>query len=162
MRAPAVPATVILAALAAGGLAFYVWRKGGVSQAAQALGAGAVRAVDGAASGVVGAVGEVAGLPTPSQTTTDPYVARWLIDRAGYFQASLWASAPALLRAATMPAGSGRPPSAGSLLAAQFPVLPVAEYDEVDRLLRRYPAPVTEQDAWRLPVWGDTSTWGAP
>lgn len=145
MKALPVPPTVMLAALAAGGLAFYVWRKGGVQAAATAAGGAAVKMVDGAVTGVVGGLGEVAGLPTPAQTTTDEYVARWLIDTQGWFTASQWASAPALLRAAMLPSGAGRAPSAGSLLAAQFPTRQLTTGD------------FTRTDHDTTPVGGSTS-----
>lgn len=138
---------VLLIAGAAGvGLAaLYIVRKGGVQQAAQAVGAGAVEAVGGAASGAVGAIGASVGLPTPSQTTTDAAVARWLIDNAGHMEASKWSGAVAYGRALFMDAGSGTPPPAGSDLARQFAHLlgprPTDTGDETARLLNRYPAP---------------------
>lgn len=99
------------------GAAYWVWRKGGLTAAASSIGAGVVSAVGGATSGAVGAVGAAVGLPTPDETTTDPRVARWIIDQAGYFTASKWAGVPALLEAVTLPAGSGTPPPAGSAAA---------------------------------------------
>lgn len=118
---PDVPPTIAIALVVAAGVAFYVWKKGGVSQAASAAGAAVVNAAGSAASGAVGAVGAAVGLPTPDETTQDPAVARWLIDRAGYFEASKWSGAPALLSAAFMPAGSGTPPPLGSKVYAAFP-----------------------------------------
>lgn len=140
------PNTILLiaGAGAVGLAAFYVYRKGGISNAAQALGAGAVQAADGVITGAVGQAGAAVGLPTPSQTTTDPAVARWLIDQAGHFEASKWSSAPAYMKALFLPAGSGTPPPAGSDVARQFAAL-VAGYsttdtgDETARLMRRYP-----------------------
>lgn len=110
---------IVLAALAAAGL--YVWSKGGLAPAAAAAGAAAVNAAGSAASGAVGAVGASVGLPTPDETTTDPAVARWLIDGYGYLEASKWAGAVALGRAAFMDAGSGTPPPAGSAVAMAHP-----------------------------------------
>lgn len=112
-------AIIMLAALGAAGL--YVWRMGGIAPAAAAAGAAAVNAAGAAASGAVGAVGAAAGLPTPDETTTDPAVARWLIDGYGYFEASKWSGALALARAAFMDEGSGTPPPAGSALAIAHP-----------------------------------------
>jgi len=107
-----------LAAVAAvAGLAFYAWRKGGIAPAAQALGAGVVNTAGNVASGAVGAVGAAVGLPTPSETTTDPAVARWIIDNHGYMTASKWSGAPALLKASFMSEGSGTPPAPGSAAA---------------------------------------------
>jgi len=119
--APAVPMTVALVAVAAVGVAFLVWRKGGVAGAASSVGDAAVAAAGGFASGTVGAIGSSVGLPTPMQTTTDPRVARWLIDRAGWFEASKWSGGPALWDALNLPAGSGQAPPGGSALARAFP-----------------------------------------
>lgn len=62
----------------------------------------------------VGAVGQVVGLPTPSQTTTDPRVARWMIDNLGMYEASRWAGAPALFGALMLSSAEGIPPSPAS------------------------------------------------
>ena len=103
-----------LAMLAVAGVALYIVRKGGIAPAAQAVGAAAVTAAGSAASGAVGAVGASVGLPTPDQTVTDPVQVRWLIDHYGYWEASKWAGAPALIRAAGMDAGSGTAPPANA------------------------------------------------
>ena len=134
---------VIAGLVAVAGVAFFVWRKGGLANAAQAVGAGAVDAAGAVATGAVGAAGAAVGLPTPAQTTTDAGVARWIIDHpaGGRFAASKWAGAPAFLQALFMDAGSGTPPPEGSELAKLFPVLPDASYDEAARLANRYPAP---------------------
>lgn len=110
---------VVGAALLLGvGAAIYVWTRGGVANAAASLGSalasGAAGAVGGAVSGAVGAVGATVGLPTPDDTTTDAAVARWIIDKHGYFMATKWAGVPALVAAMGMDAGTGRPPPAGS------------------------------------------------
>jgi hypothetical protein len=149
-------ASVAIVAVAAGlGLVgFYVWRKGGIAGAAAGAGAAAVEAVGGAASGAVGAIGAAVGLPTPAQTTTDPRVARWIIDSYGYMTASQWSGLPALVSAMGLASGSGTPPPAGSALAAALPVLPVATYDETDRLLNRYPAPDPSADQDLFGLWG--------
>jgi hypothetical protein len=148
-------------------LGLWVWKKGGIAPAAQAVGGAAVDAVGGVASGVVGGVSEAVGLPTPAQTTTAAEVARWVIDHpaGGYFAASKWAGAVAFGQALLMDAGSGKPPAAGSQLAGLFPVLPQADYDEADRLARRYPAPAsggaTDYSAggWDF---GGSFGWGSP
>ncbi|WP_133603552.1 hypothetical protein [Roseateles asaccharophilus] len=126
----------------AGLLALYVSRQG-LGNVAASVGAGAVQAVGGAASGAVGAIGQAVGLPTPAQTSTDAQVARWLIDNFGQLEASKWAGAPAYLRAQFMDAGSGRPPPADSAVGLEFlpRLAPQASYDETDRLAARYPAP---------------------
>lgn len=157
MKAPAVPLSVALVALGAGAVLFYVWKKGGVSQAASAAGSAVVSAGVGAATGVVGGLGEVAGLPLPSDTTTDPRVARWLIDREGYFTASQWVGLPALWAAASLPAGSGTAPPAGSAIARAFPpkVLTLGDFTRMDH------------DTTTAPVWtyadpSNPNTWGLP
>lgn len=139
---------------AAGAAAYVAWRSyrgvsgmsaGGV---ASSVASGAVNAVGGVVSGAVGAVGSAVGLPTPSQTTTDAAVARWIIDNAGYWEASKWAGAPALFQAMTMTAGTGTPPPPGSAAAQAFSSQIARASapdtgDETERLLRRYPAPYT-------------------
>jgi hypothetical protein len=133
--------------------AVYVWRKGGVAQAATAVGAGLVNAAGGVASGAVGAVGASVGLPTPDQTTTDPKVARYVIDQAGYLEASKWASATALFSAMTMPANSGTPPPAGTALAARmatFQMVPLTTGD-FTRTDHDTSAPVGTYNAQPLP-----------
>lgn len=122
MEAPRVPLVAVLI-LAGGALAaLYVLRKGSVSAAASGAAAAAVNAAGGAARGAVGAVGAGIGLPTPDETTTDPLVARWLIDNHGYLAASQWSGAPALWEAMFMAAGSGLPPPRSSAIANAFPV----------------------------------------
>lgn len=123
---------IALAGLAGLGLVgYWVWKKGGITNA---LGG----ALDGAVSNVVGSIGSTVGLPTPSETTTEAEVARWIIDNIGHFEASKWASAGAFLKAEMMPAGSGKPPAADTPAGREF--LPrVASYDETARLLQRYP-----------------------
>jgi hypothetical protein len=109
-----------------GVLAFVIY-KGGLPAALQSIfktaGESAVSAAGGAVTGVVGGIGDQFGLPTPSQTTTDPAVARWIMDdpRGGYRLASMWASAVAFAEALAMPSGSGTPPPANSAVAQRFP-----------------------------------------
>ena len=155
---------LVLTGLAAAGvLTLYVIKKGGIGAAASAAGAAAVGAVGDITAGAVGEVGAAVGLPRPSQTTTDAAVARWIIDHplGGYFEASKWAGAPALLSATFMAAGSGTPPPTGSDLEARFPDLPISAYDETASLARRYPAPA--DDAPPPPEFGSPSYgWGMP
>lgn len=61
-------ALTIVAGVAVLALGLFVWRKGGVSNAAQAIGAGAVDAVQGAASGVVYGIGDAVGVPRTSES----------------------------------------------------------------------------------------------
>lgn len=151
MRAP-VPLPWIVGGLAVVALLLWVARKGGAAPAGAAIGAGAVDLAGGVASGAVGAVGAAVGLPTPAQTVTDEREARFLIDAVGWFQASRWSGAGALLAAARLPAGSGTPPvpssPAGQMLAALAgrPVLPVLAppwrpSQSVDDLLAPPPEP---------------------
>ena len=77
----------------AGLLALYVSRQG-LGNVAASVGAGAVHAVGGAASGAVGAIGQAVGLPTPAQTSTDPQVARWLIDNFGQLEVDISCNQP--------------------------------------------------------------------
>lgn len=67
------------------------------------------RAVDGAITGTVGTIGAAFGLPTPGETIDDPARVRYLIDTLGWFEASKWATAPALFKAMNMAPGSGTP-----------------------------------------------------
>lgn len=105
----------------------YVLLKGGIGNAVSALTAGAVSTAGdvavGVATGAVTGASDVIGIPSPSQTTTDPAVARWIIDypTGGVLKASQWASASAFAQALTLPSGSGVPPPAGSAVAAAFP-----------------------------------------
>ncbi len=103
-----------------GALGLYVWKKGGVTAAASSAGAAVVNATGAAASGAVGAVGASVGLPTPTETVTDPAVARWIIDHAGYWEASKWCGVPALVQGAAMDAGTGVPPPAASAAGRRF------------------------------------------
>lgn len=91
----------------------YVVKKGPAGLAADGVkaAAGAAGAV---ATGTVDGVSQVVGLPTTEQTTTDPLVARWIIDNYGYLEATKWAGVPALWDASFMAAGTGTPPPAGS------------------------------------------------
>lgn len=134
---------IIGGGVAAAGLLLLYLKRQGVGNVAASVGAGAVQAVGGVASGAVGAIGQAVGLPTPAQTSTDEQVARWLIDNFGQFEASKWSGAPAYLRAQFMPEGSGKPPPADSDVGREFlpRLAPQASYDETDRLAARYPAP---------------------
>lgn len=149
---------IALASVAALGL--FVWQRGGVAKAAESIGAGLVNGAGGIVSGGVGAVSEQIGLPTPAQTTTDAEVARWIIDNFGYWEASKWAGAPALFTAMTMAEGSGKPPPANSAAGREFlpRLAPVASYDETERLLNRYPGPMTSGPE---SIFNGASSWGA-
>jgi hypothetical protein len=167
VAAPRIPFSVAVAAIAAVGIALYVWKKGGlanvakgagaaVAKAAKDAGAAVANAAGEAVSGGVGAVSKAVGLPTPDDTTTDPRVARWLIDQVGYWEASKWAGLPALVEGARMAPGSGQAPPPNSAVGKAFPNQ--ASYDETNRLLNRYPAPDRGMDA----SWSDPASWGLP
>jgi hypothetical protein len=118
------------------GVGLYVWHKGGIGKAAAAAGAAAVDAAGDFTVGAVGEIGAAVGLPTPAETTTDPAVARWIIDHpnGGQFEASKWAGAPAYLRAQFLDAGSGTPPPEGSGLYALFPRPTSGDFARMDRI----------------------------
>lgn len=154
------PLSYALVGLAVVGVGLYVWKKGGIANAVAGAGSAIVGAADQAVAGGVGAIGSTVGIPTPAQTTTDPAVARWLIDSQGWLAASKWSSAGALFTAMSLPIGSGTAPASGSLLDQQFPH---ASYDETERLKQRYPAPTLPSGEFG---WGGTgidannpSTW---
>lgn len=127
-----IPASAVLVLAAGIAAALYVWKKGGLAHAAHDLAAGAVDAAGAAASGAVGAIGSSVGLPTPDETTSDPRVARYLVDRMGWLFASKWSSAAALFGAASLDVGSGTPPPAGSALAAALPQLSTGDFTRTD------------------------------
>ncbi|KAI3416763.1 hypothetical protein GPALN_004244 [Globodera pallida] len=120
--------TVVLGVAGAAALAALYLARNGAAATGESLGYSAVNLGMDFGSGVlvggVTAASEAVGLPTPAQTTTDPAVARWIIDTAGYFEASRWASAGALLSGAMLPAYSGTPPPAGSAVAQEFGTAP--------------------------------------
>ncbi len=112
--------TLMAAGLVALVAVIYVFKRGPGQVAADAgkAAAGAVAAAaGGVATGVADAGSGVVGIPTTEQTTTDPSVARWLIDNYGYWDAVKWSGAPALFSAIGMDAGTGTPPPAGSAVA---------------------------------------------
>lgn len=102
----------------------YVLAKGGIKGAAASAAAAAAGAVVDAGVGVVDGTGQAIGLPALSDITTDPAVARWVIDapNGGYFEASVWSSATALARGWAMDEGTGQAPPRGSKIEALFPV----------------------------------------
>ncbi|MCV2361658.1 hypothetical protein LNV08_22055 [Paucibacter sp. TC2R-5] len=149
MKLESIKFLVILGAAGAAGL--YIWQRGGIAQAAAgagaAMGGAVVDAAGGAVTGVVTGASQAVGIPTPAQTTTDAAVARWIIDNAGYWEASKWCGLPALLKGAAMDAGTGSPPPAQSAAGREFlnRAPPQASYDETDRLAKRYPSPSQSQ-----------------
>lgn len=108
------PLPLVLGLLAVGGAGLYIMSKGGISGAAQALGAGAVTAAGAVATGAVDAAGQAVGLNPLGDMVTDPGQARWVIDQYGYLEASKWCGVPALVKGWAMDAGTGTPPPAGS------------------------------------------------
>jgi len=145
LEASTVKAAVIIGGAAAIGL--FIWKRGGVAQAAasagEAIGGAVIDLGGGAVTGVVGGVSSAVGLPTPSETTTEAAVARWIIDNFGYWEASKWCGVPALVKGAAMDAGTGRAPPSDSAAGRYFlpKLTPQASYDETERLAKRYPAP---------------------
>lgn len=121
MKPEAVGIAIVAGLVGLGLVGLYVWKKGGIANAAAGVGGAVVDAAGGVASGVVGGIGESVGLPTPAQTSTDAEVSRWIIDNYGWFEASKWTGAPALARAMLMDAGTGKPPAPGTDLAQRFP-----------------------------------------
>jgi hypothetical protein len=101
---------------------YLIW-KNGVAGAAQKLTSAAGDAIIGAGSGVVSSIGKGVGLPGYEDITTDPRVARWIVDspRGGYLQASLYSTPVALASAIGMPVGSGIAPPQGTKIAEMFP-----------------------------------------
>lgn len=114
------------------GVGFWVWRKGGVGGAAAAAGSAVVKAAGGAAAGAVSAAGEAVGLPGIDKTTEDPAVARWVMDQYGWFEASKWSGAGALLHASMMTAGTGYPPPATSALGIAIRSGALGEPKDID------------------------------
>lgn len=84
---------------------------------------GVVAASGEVVTGVVDESGQIIGLPALSDLTTDPYVARYIMDHpnGGQFAASVWSSLPALARAEFLPTYSGHMPDPGSLIYRKFP-----------------------------------------
>jgi hypothetical protein len=99
----------VTAIVGAGLLGWWVYRKGwkGVGRAAAAV-PGAV------VTGGLDIASAALGIPGPSETSTDPRVARWIVDNYGWFMASKWVGVPALVSAGSLQAGTGTPPPAGS------------------------------------------------
>lgn len=121
MKSPAaLESEIVLLALL--GVGAFIAVKG-IKGAATAA-AGAVIDAGGAVVGVVGDVaGQGIGLPALRDITTDPKVARWIIDNpaGGTFEASIWSSASALVKGQLLPRWSGTPPPYGSKIAETFP-----------------------------------------
>ncbi len=121
MRLPAGMTPVLLgvgAVLILGAVGVRLWKQGGgAGGIAAGVVGGAVDAAGGAVAGGASKVGELIGLPTITQTTQDPAVARFVIDNYGYIEASKWASLGALVKGAAMAADSGYPPPPGSPLS---------------------------------------------
>lgn len=108
------------------GVLVYMYFRG-LGGVAEDVGRAVPKIIGGVFKGAIDETGQAIGLPALSDITTDPGVARWIIDapRGGYLAASEWSSAAALFKATTMPAGSGTPPAANSKIGQLFP--PVIE-----------------------------------
>lgn len=63
-----VPALVWIAGAAVAGFALFAWRKGGIGNAAQAIGEGAVSAAGGLFTGAVTGIGEGVGVPRTDES----------------------------------------------------------------------------------------------
>ena len=157
--------------LIVGGLAtlLYIWWKGGVSGAASAAGKALVNVASGMTSGAVDTIGQGVGLPSLADITTDPSVARYLIDNpnGGLFFASEWASAAAFFKATAMPSGSGTPPPAGSkvasLLAPQNGSMPIAQAQPLPDLGSVPQGGQSTDPGYTINAPGSVSaSWGAP
>lgn len=100
----------------------WLWNRG-VAGAAADITRGAVDAAGGAVTGAVTGASDVLGIPTPADVSSDPAVARWIMDhpKGGYWEASFWVTPAALARGAWMDAGTGTPPPVGSKAYAAFP-----------------------------------------
>lgn len=109
--------------LGAVGLGLYVWWSGGFANAAEKAGEGLVNAAGGLIKGGVDAVGQGVGLPALSDITTDPYVARYIMDHpaGGQIAATKYSSAAAYAGALWLDNYSGHTPPVGSKIATLFP-----------------------------------------
>lgn len=89
---------------------------GDVARGAVAVGGEVVK-------GVVDETGQQVGLPALADLTTDPYVARYIMDHpnGGQLAASVWSSLPALARAEFLPQYSGHMPDPGTAIYQKFP-----------------------------------------
>jgi hypothetical protein len=107
----------MLLLLAVGGGLYLLWQ--GIKAAGNAAKAGA-QAVNDAAVTVVSDIGYAVGLPTTTQTLSDPRPVRWIIDHVGDFAASKWGTADAFFKAVfSLQRGDGdnKPPPAEVLAA---------------------------------------------
>ena len=93
------------------------------SKVAGDIARGAVAAGGEVVKGVVDEGGQIVGLPALESMTTDPYVARYIMDHpnGGLFDASLWASLPAFAQAQFLPEFSGHMPDPGTVIYNKFP-----------------------------------------
>ena len=66
-----VPALVWIAGAAVAGFALFAWRKGGIGNAAQAIGEGAVSAAGGLFTGAVTGIGDAVGVPRTEESACD-------------------------------------------------------------------------------------------
>ena len=96
------------------------------SKVAGDIARGAVAVGGEVAKGVVDESGQIVGLPALENMTTDPYVARYILDHpnGGQFAASVWSSLPALARAQFLPEYGGHMPTPGSVIYNKFPPNP--------------------------------------
>lgn len=96
------------------------------SKVAGDIARGAVAAGSEVITGVVDESGQAVGLPALTDMTTDPYVARYIMDHpnGGQLAASVWSSLSAFARAEFLPTYSGHMPDVGSAIYKKFPPNP--------------------------------------
>ncbi len=93
------------------------------SKVAGDIARGAVSVGKEVVTGVVDETGQTVGLPSLANMTSDPYVARYILDHpnGGQVAASVWASLPAFAQAQFLPTYSGHMPEYGSVIYQKFP-----------------------------------------
>lgn len=90
------------AGVAALALLYLVKRPGAAAEAGEAIGGAVVDAAEGAIVGTVGGIGDIIGLPSPSETITDASQCLMHLNERGYWSASAHCSAPAFFEASMM------------------------------------------------------------
>ena len=133
-----------------------------VGAAADAVGVAAGASED-AFVGTVGAIGSVAGLPTPDETLTTPGQVRWIIDNAGHYAASQWGTATAYVKATLMAEGSGNnnPPADWVLVRLGFDPAGLSVPKLQDSVVDFVTGGTVYGDGWGLggsgPSWSDVA-----
>lgn len=132
MKTPEINPELALIGVGAIVVIYLASKAGKAAAAAAGAAASAVKStaqvVNAGTTGVVAAISNTVGLPTPSQTIDDPAQVRWIIDNVGYMSGSEWGTAWAFIQALGLPAGSGKaPPGWGGASASS------ANYDGAGR-----------------------------